>query len=81
MDGWVPGGGGGTLFTHNIRSLGLFWRFKILNFNIFIIIIIFFFFFFFFFFFWGWGGGGGGGVSKINILCGYEEVVDIFEAS
>ena len=30
-----PGGGGGTLIFSHIRRLGLFFRFKILNFNIF----------------------------------------------
>ena len=29
------GGGGGTLIFSHIRRLGLFWGFKILNFNIF----------------------------------------------
>ena len=29
------GGGGGTLIFSHIRRLGLFFRFKILNFNIF----------------------------------------------
>ena len=35
---WSPagkGGGGGTLIFSHIRRLGLFWGFKILNFNIF----------------------------------------------
>ena len=61
MDGSQWGGGGGTLLTYNIRSLSLFWGFKILNFNIFIIffILFFFYFFFFLFFFFFFGGGGG----------------------
>ena len=31
----TPGGGGVTLMFSHIRRLGLFFRFKILNFNIF----------------------------------------------
>ena len=59
VNGWVPGGGGVTLFTYNIRSLGLFRGFKLLNFSIFIIIFFFFFFIYLFFF-----CGGGGGSAK-----------------